>query len=55
MSELLRLHESERYGACEDEVGGIEISTDLSPIERRWVLRVQSRNGRWGHKTLQYA
>lgn len=35
MSELLCLHESERYGACEDEVGGIEISTDLSPIERR--------------------
>ena len=35
MSELLCLHESERYEACEDEVGGIEISTDLSPIERR--------------------
>lgn len=35
MSELLCLHESERYGACEDEVGGIEISTDPSPIERR--------------------
>ena len=25
----------EAYGACEDEVGGIKISTDLSPIERR--------------------
>ena len=35
MSELLCLHESERYGACEDEVGGVQISTDLSPIERR--------------------
>ena len=35
MSELLCLYESERYGACEDEVGGIKISTDLSPIERR--------------------
>ena len=35
MSELLCLHESERYGACEDEVGGIKISAYLSPIERR--------------------
>ena len=35
MSEFLCLHESERYEACENEVGGIEISTDLSPIERR--------------------
>ena len=23
------------YGACEDEAGGVQISTDLSPIERR--------------------
>ena len=35
MSELLCLHESERYRACEDEVGGVQISTDLFPIERR--------------------
>ena len=35
MSGLLCLHESERYEACEDDVGGIEISTGLSPIERR--------------------
>ena len=35
MNELLCLHESERYGACEDEVGAIEISTGLSPKERR--------------------
>ena len=35
MNELLCLHESERYGACEDEVGAIEISTGLSPKEQR--------------------
>lgn len=53
MNELLCLHESERYGACEDEVGAIEISTGPSPIERRVdaacaVIVVQSRNGIWG-------
>lgn len=43
------------YGACEDEAGGVQISTDLSPIERRVGLACKIAKWMTGYKTLQYA